>query len=208
MFAILISGFSVLIFTHLKPFIKESDDHLAIATQASILLTLFYALLTKSGIEETEEYNRTVFGVLLVFINLLGILMVAFAALIKPANKVLRILGRKHTHNSPLRGLSKKHKPWCAFRGYFFDLAESTVETAGWEKMEAKYFGKKGKGEAWLEETGAIAEWRCSTGDGPIDQVSSAISWLEIERAANLRITGPSYLQRTLADGGSRSFCD
>ncbi|GMI20212.1 hypothetical protein TrRE_jg1229 [Triparma retinervis] len=25
-------------------------------------------------------------------------------------------------------------------------------------------------GEVWLEETGAVAEWRCSTGDGPIDQ--------------------------------------
>jgi len=168
-FAMLIAGFSVLALPHWKLFIKDSDNYLAIVAQVSISLTLFYTLLTKSGIEE-EDYDKTVFGVLLVLINLLGIFMVVFAALIKPAKKLLRLLGRKHIHNALLKGVTKKHEPWPAFRAYFFNLANSTKETAGWERIERKHLGRKGKGEAWLEETSAVTEWRCSTSDGPLDQ--------------------------------------
>ncbi|GMH85842.1 hypothetical protein TrVE_jg3959 [Triparma verrucosa] len=59
------------------------------------------------------------------------------------------------------------------FFDYFKELAESNEAKAKWMKLEPKHWaGKKHVVETkvWLEETGAVGEWRCSTGDGHIDQ--------------------------------------
>ena len=156
----MISAATFAAFLHWKPFVKESDNHLAIASQCSIVLTLFYALLTKVGVDEEDDYDKETFGFLLIMINLIGILIVAFAGLVKPVKKILKILGKKHVHNAPLKGLTLRHRPLSAFKSYFNELALSTEERAGWERIDPDYFGAKGKGSAWLEETGCVAEWR------------------------------------------------
>ena len=151
-FAMLISAVSAGAFINWKPFLKDHDNNLAIAVQGSIFLTLFYALLTKVGIDKDEQYNESMFGALLVFINLLGVILVLLAALNKPARKLKRALARKHVHDAPIKGVTAKHKRWPLFTAYFFDLIKSTEEEAGWMKIDKKHFGKKGKGTTFLEE--------------------------------------------------------
>ncbi|GMI40345.1 hypothetical protein TrCOL_g12999 [Triparma columacea] len=175
-FAMMIGAATFSAFLHWKPFEKESDNVLAVASQCSIVLTLFYALLTKVGVDEDDDYDKKTFGVLLIIINLIGIFIVVFAGIVKPVKKILRTLGKKHVHNAPLKGLTLRHRPLPAFKSYFYELVDSTEATAGWERIDAKYFGKHGKGEAWLEENNAAVEWRCSTGNGPIDQCRATFS--------------------------------
>ena len=62
---------------HWKPLLKESDSVLAVTSQCSICLTLFYALLTKVCIDKDDDYDEGVFGTLLVIINLIGILLLS-----------------------------------------------------------------------------------------------------------------------------------
>lgn len=175
---------------------------MAIASQCSIYFTLFYALLTKVGVDVDDDYDDEVFGTFLITINLLGIFIVVFAALIKPTKKILKVLGPKHVHNAPLKGLTLRHRPLPAFKRYFHELVGSTVETAGWERIDAKYFGKGGKGEAWLKKYGVVAEWRCATGDGPIDQCRA--TFLVNEKMEDLleRIITPTKFQKTLGENG------
>jgi len=200
--AMMISAATFAAFLHWKPFEKDSDNHLAIASQCSIYFTLFYALLTKMGVDDEEGYDDNMFGALLIMINLLGIFIVVFAALIKPTKKILKVLGRKHIHNAPLKGLTLRHRPLPAFKRYFHDLVKSTVETAGWERINAKHFGKGGEGEAWLKKYGVVAEWRCAAGDGPIDQCRA--TFLVNEKMDHLleRIITPTKFQKTLGENG------
>jgi hypothetical protein len=91
--------------------------------------------------------------------------------LVKPVMKVSNKLSRKHVHNAPLKGVDLEHADWGEFEQYFRQLAASTPEEAGWETMRPKDWGaRKKEAKAWLAETGAVGEWRCASGNGPIDQ--------------------------------------
>jgi hypothetical protein len=57
------------------------------------------------------------------------------------------------------------------FIDYFRRLVASDTEEAGWTELKVTdWNGKKKENKEWLEETGAKAEWRCASGDGPHDQ--------------------------------------
>ena len=155
----LVAAFSVVAFLHWTPFINDQDNRLAISAQCCIFLTLFYALLTKSGIEEEDNYDKTVFGVLLVVINSLVVFLVLFEALGKPIQNLIRKLGRKHLHNAALRGLTSVHEDWQVFYGYWQDLITSDETSAGWELLKVKdWGGKQSSALNWLEETGAVGQ--------------------------------------------------
>ena len=82
--ALVIAFFTSGFYIHLRPFERESDDDLAIVTQVSLFFTLFAALLKKVQIDETENYNQVVFGMLLIIVNCMGVIMILLAAIAKP----------------------------------------------------------------------------------------------------------------------------
>jgi hypothetical protein len=85
---------------------------------------------------------------------------------VKPTVRATKKLGRRHLHSAPLKGVGEEHVDWSTFEEYAKELMESDEFAAGWEPIEDKYWAGKG----WLNETGAVGEWRCGNGDGPIDQ--------------------------------------
>ncbi|GMH66854.1 hypothetical protein TL16_g04527 [Triparma laevis f. inornata] len=155
--AILISGLMGLLLTHWKPYADESDNMLAIITQLSIFCTLFAALLTKVGIDKDDKYDKASFGILLIVVNCSGIAMILATGLVKPIRKVLKVLGRKHVHSAPLKGLTKKHKNLAKFYNYFDELIMSNAERAGWEDCTLKIWKDH---DPWIEERNVKAVWR------------------------------------------------
>ena len=110
-------------------------------------------------------------GALLLMVNLSSISLVVMQLFVKPIKKMFRILERKHLHNGTIRGITEEHDTKEGFTTYFTKLAESTPETAGWELITPKEWGPTSvKAAEFLDETGAVGEWRCSTGDGPVNQ--------------------------------------
>lgn len=55
--AMLISAISVALYINWKPYVKHTDNQLAIISQAAIFFTLFAALLTKVEIDKTDNYD-------------------------------------------------------------------------------------------------------------------------------------------------------
>jgi len=175
-FALLLALLSIAMYTHLKPFDRDQDNSLAIVSQWSIFFTLFAALLKKMKVDEEDHYDQNLFGLLLIVVNLMGVALVGMKLLVKPFRKLIMLLNEKHEHDAELLGIGAEHDELKKFNEYAERLLRSTVEEACWLEMTNKCWGGGGKGKTrkevdqWLEETGSVGQWRCSTGDGAVDQ--------------------------------------
>ena len=167
--ALLVSVITSGLYIHWRPFERDSDNDLAIATQSSLLFTLLAALLRKAGIDESEGYNQTVFGLIFIFINCIGIVMVIAGLVVHPLHFFTNgFFGEKHAHDGALRGMNVDlTRDKAGFVDHFVRVAKSNTEEAGWEP----YVNKREKWETFLEYSGAVVERRCSEGRGFIDEM-------------------------------------
>ena len=169
--ALMISFASTTLFINWKPYLKKSDNRLAIVSQVAIFFTLFYALLTKVEIDEDDKYDQSMFGYLLIFVNVVVVILFVSTGLVKPWGVLMKKLSKKHLHQSELKG-PPVLLTWKSFSRYFHKLIESEIEQVAWIEIKKKEWGmSKKKAKKWLDETGARGEWRSSSGDGPIDQM-------------------------------------
>jgi hypothetical protein len=159
--AMLIAVLSIAAFIHWKPYAKSENDTLAIISQISIFCTLFAALLVKVNVDDDDKYDQDVFGLLLIFVTCSGFALTVLGWMVKPTSRFIKSLAPKHVHDSPLKGLTDAHADWRSFTAYFKDVAESDVERAGWVTLSAEDWGVT---RSWLVETGAVGEWRSSSG--------------------------------------------
>ncbi|GMH59823.1 hypothetical protein TrLO_g3452 [Triparma laevis f. longispina] len=169
--AMIISAISVALYINWKPFVKHTDNQLAIISQAAIFFTLFAALLTKVEIDKRDNYDMEMFGYLLIAVNVLVIFLFICQGLVQPWKIFVKKVSRTHIHGGYLRGLPSK-PAWEDFWDYFDLLIESNSDDAGWDEMKPRdwHMGKK-QGKKWLKSTNAEGFWRCSSGNGPIDQL-------------------------------------
>ncbi|GMH50245.1 hypothetical protein TrLO_g13897, partial [Triparma laevis f. longispina] len=91
--------------------------------------------------------------------------------LVHPWKIFVKKVSRTHIHGGYLRGLPSK-PIWEDLLDYFDLLIESNSDDAAWDEMKPKdwHMGKK-QGKKWLKSTKAEGFWRCSSGNGPIDQL-------------------------------------
>ncbi|GMH77019.1 hypothetical protein TL16_g07263 [Triparma laevis f. inornata] len=169
--AIIMSVIYLGLVIHWKPYAKWSDNQLAIISQGAIFFTLFSALLTKIDDNEKDSYDTRKFGYLLILVNMLVICTFLLQILVKPWRIFVVKLGRTHKHGGVLRG-PPEDPSWQVFHDYWDWLVDSNVDDAGWDEMTPRQFRmSKKQGKKWLEKTGAVGNWRCSSGNGPIDQL-------------------------------------
>ena len=139
---------------------------LAIITQTSIFFTLFAALLRKVQVDKDDHYNETLFGILLIFLNCSGIIMVVLTTLAKPFVRFAKMFAHHHKHDGSLRGMNiTETKEKNGFIDHFIKVASSDQKEGGW-----KVFHKPVK--RWtdfLEYSKAEVSFRNSEGSGPID---------------------------------------
>jgi hypothetical protein len=184
--AIVMSIVSVAVYSQLKPFESPDDDTLAVLAQWSIFATLFGALISKAKIDEIEDYDENVIGAILILANVSVICLASARFLVKPLAALSKIISKKHVHNCRIKGLTENEKKWPAFFEYFEAVAASTAQEAGWETMSRADWGVS---DAWLSENKVVGDWRCSTGNGPVDQcrvtlevdadMDAVLDWLE-----------------------------
>ena len=173
--AILISLFTSALYIHWRPFERESDDNLAIVTQVSLFFTLFAALLKKVRVDKDEEYDETLFGIVLVLINCLSISMIALSQLSKPIGFLMEaMLGEKHVHDGTLRsGLNEEDaRRRDKFVEHFVKVARSTREEGGWKD----YTNKEADWLQFIDYTGIVVERRNSDGDGAINETRASFN--------------------------------
>ena len=169
--AMVIASFSVVAFVHLKPYLKDENVTLAIVSQVSIFFTLLAALLKRVNVDKTDKYDQTTFGYLLIFVNVIGVGMVVSGFFVKPIRRLLRALASKHIHTSEFRGRPDENGDAGQLLSHFQRVATSTNEEAGWLTMTPRDLQPAiSSAHDWLDSTEAVCEWRCSTGDGPIDE--------------------------------------
>ena len=167
----MISAGSTSLLINWKPYLNESDNHLAIVSQVAIFFTLFYALLTNVGVDKKDKYDKSAFGYLLIFVNVIVVLLFFAQSFVKPWSALMKKISKKYLHQSELKG-PPVLLTWKTFSRYFNKLIESDIEQAAWIEIKKKEWGmSKKETKKWLDETWARAEWRSSTGDGPIDQM-------------------------------------
>ena len=175
--ALLICSGTNSIYISSRPFKEEDDDDLAIATQGSLYFTLLAALLKRVQVDETDGYNQTLFGAVLIAVNCLGIGLVFFGFLTKPLYFVMNALfGKKNIYNGALRCMDPETtRDRSGFVQHFVRVAMSTQEEGGWEV----YVKQSGKWMTFLDYSGAIVERRCSEGRGIIDETRCifVVSW-------------------------------
>ncbi|GMH97930.1 hypothetical protein TrVE_jg8351 [Triparma verrucosa] len=178
----LVSLLSITVYSRARPYIKEEDNSLAITSQWSIFFTFFSSLLYKfNRLEELAldggimvddeavlmgETNEGLMGVLLIIINMLGVALFVLQLLLRLTKKMKKL---KHRHTGVIGGISGRDlRDEGAVEEYVKVLAQSGELEAGWTSMRNVHrFMKK------LEKSsGDITkgEYRCSTGDGPVDQ--------------------------------------
>jgi len=142
----------------------------------SVFFTLLGALLIKLDVDTNDEYDQTFFAWVFIAVNTWGIATVAMDMVLgKPIKRLIDRLSKKHIHNGALREAPHKALSIEQFQDYNMLVAKSTVEEAGWESLNYKdwnsAFGLNSeKAEEWVKDTGAVAEWRCAGGNGPVDQ--------------------------------------
>ncbi|GMH55830.1 hypothetical protein TL16_g02001 [Triparma laevis f. inornata] len=175
----LVSLLSVSVYSRARPYIKEEDNSLAITSQWSIFFTFFSSLLCKfnrlevlaleGGINVDEgatvmgETNDGLMGVLLIIVNLLGVILFVLQLLLRLSKKISKL---KHRHTGVIGGISRRDlKDEGVVAEYVKVLAQSGELEAGWTSMlKVNRFAKK------LEGGRVKGEFRCSGGDGPVDQ--------------------------------------
>ena len=198
--AMVLAFLSFGVYLRFTPFIKEEDDVIAISAQVSLFFSLFSSLLIKANIDEEDGYDQYLFGVLMIILNLtaVGVTLLYYFAV--PIKKISRALGKKHVHNGELRGLGASEKTREGFVRYFERLCLSSPQEAGWETINPKHFGGK-KGEQWMKDTGAVCEWRCSSGDGPVDTCRTRFTIkADVEEVTQLILFGNKRQRTTLQE--------
>jgi len=132
--------------------------------------------------EIDESSDSVSFGIALIGLQaIVGILMMLGFAY-RPLMALVRILSKKHVHDGTIRGITGEHDTSEAFMDYFVRLALSDEMEGGWEEVESKQFAKPSKKKQkhfkygtsdnhTIAEDKVTAHVRCSTGDGPIDQI-------------------------------------
>ncbi|GMH83062.1 hypothetical protein TrST_g8014 [Triparma strigata] len=174
---ILISVITSGLYIHWRPFEKESDDNLAIATQVSLFLTLLAALLKKVEVDKTDNYNELIFGIMLIVINSSAVGMILLSQLTKPIHYLFNsVLGTRHSHDGTLRGMNKEQtKDQQGFTDHFLRVANSSAEEGGWKL----YVSSTQKWGQFLDYSKSKVERRCSTGNGAIDETRAifVVKW-------------------------------
>ena len=164
-FAIFLSVTSLALICYKRPFLEEENNHLSIASHISIFCTLFASLLVRVNVDDDDDYDQTVFGYLLVVINLLGIFMVVIGTVLKPVRKALGV-GKKGDKGDKGDG-SEKEQPR---ESSFFDVfsggrakAKSWFSNKKKLKNRAEGFGEDDAelgvelGEVYKDDGGVIA---------------------------------------------------
>jgi hypothetical protein len=165
---------SIVMYSHLRPFEKDSDDNLAIISNWSIFFTLFGALIVRLDVDDVESYNdHNILGYLLIFINCAGLFLVALQMSSKPVHYILRRLKSTHRHKCEIRGLTEDqlYSP-KKFWEYSENLLHSNMDEAGWLLTQPDLNDDDFKD--WVELVEVQVEWRCSSGNGPIDQIRAS----------------------------------
>ena len=141
---------------------------LAIVTQISIFFTLLAALLRKVQIDKVDHYNEVLFGLLLIFLNCSGIILVILTALAKPFVHLGKmLLASNHSHDGTLRGMNVVDtKEKSGFIDHFIKVSASDEEEGGW-----KLFHKPTKKwNDFFAYSRAEVAFRNSEGSGPVDE--------------------------------------
>ena len=73
---LIFSVFVCVAYMHFRPFIADDDDNLANVCQLSIFFTIFSALLIHVHVDETDGYDSSAFGAILVAVNVFAIALV------------------------------------------------------------------------------------------------------------------------------------
>ncbi|GMH77627.1 hypothetical protein TrLO_g10306 [Triparma laevis f. longispina] len=181
---LLISVITSGLYIHWRPFEKESDDNLAIFTQISLYFTLLAALLRKVDVDKTDNYNQSIFGIMLIVINLSSVALIILSQFTKPFHYLFdSMLGTKHSHDGVLKGVEEEEiEGQQAFSSHFLTVAKCSFEEGGW-----MIYSKKGEDWAnFLDYSGVTFERRCSTGNGFIDETRAVfvVKW-DFERIKN-----------------------
>jgi len=169
--AMILAVASVVAFVKWRPYVFEEDDNLAIACQLSIFFTIFGALLIRVEVDETDEYNQQLFGQLLIGVNLLSILVIAFNFFQRPISWVLRLLNNDSRHTGSIKDLGHELEDKDAISDdhlvkYFQNLALCDAKQAGYSKVRLTNI----MWVAWAKDCGALLEWRNDKGNGPINE--------------------------------------
>lgn len=159
--------FSLQLYSECKPFPEVEENVLSRISQWSALITLLVSSVYKYDGGIRADF---MLDIILILINFLVFGLVAVGFLYKPMNELIRKCNQKHLHDAPLKGIHEEVAYSVdLFVDYFKKLARSNMQEAGWTPLTPKDWSRKNLNE-WLAETGALAEWRCADGDGPIDQ--------------------------------------
>lgn len=164
---LLVSITSSGLYIHWRPFEEESDDDLAIITQASLFLTLLAALLKKVEVDKTDSYNQVIFSTILIVVNCSGITLIILSQLTKPIQYMLEgIFGKRQKEEATLKGLAINSNQE-SFIEHFLNVAKSSAEEGGWKI----YVRRTEKWSQLLDYSGAVIERRCSNSVGAIDEI-------------------------------------
>jgi len=148
-----------------SPFIEDEDDVIAITAQLSLYFSLFASLLVK--LEVSKSSDPFLFGCVMISLNIAAVCLTLLYFFARPIAKIFKLLSKKHKHDAPIKGLGPDEESREGFEAFFSRLALSEKEEAGWETVKEQHFSETMK--EVLGRVGAVCEWRCATGDGPID---------------------------------------
>ena len=163
---LILSVFSIIVYMHYRPFVKDDDDDLANVCQLSIFFTIFSALLIHVRVDERDGYDSSLFGLLLVCVNILALAMVVIDFLSRPFKVLFRMCTHKHIHSGTLVGPLDEHKDGVEFVRYFESLAASENVESGYDEFLPSGIGWA----SWATDAGVKLEWRSNAGDGPINE--------------------------------------
>ncbi|GMI15772.1 hypothetical protein TrLO_g10293 [Triparma laevis f. longispina] len=106
--ALFITIISLKVFLVFQPYRKLDENVIAELSQWSIFFTLLAAIMIKlkDALVEAHTYE---FGVLIIFSNLVGGLLVGLGLLYKPMLTSLAALRRKNVHSCKVKGLNDSY---------------------------------------------------------------------------------------------------
>lgn len=142
---------SVVIFTHVRPYVAERDDDLAVACQISVFITIFGALLVRVEVDTIDSYDQTIFGYVLVAVNMVGVAMVLKNASYTPLRLVTNYFSDKNQYGGAIKGLTDEHDRNSSFIKYFEKLAMSMQHESGYVDVPLE----NAKWSTWSEQTRA-----------------------------------------------------
>ena len=95
--AMLFAIISIVLYTHLRPFENPHDNRLAIVSQWAIFFTLFAAMLIKTKVDDEDDYDQTLFGLILVACNCTAFVLAIWQAVIPMTETLFSMLFHKTT---------------------------------------------------------------------------------------------------------------